>query len=247
VVSQQLIVSPTQSQNGAALAADAGYLIVRLFGLHVFLPSPIRVDQGDGLQKVCVLYPSQDLLHHHCWLCASDLPLDASIPIVAQAEVFRSVCCGQQLEGVEDYAAGVHFLEYVANGFLLDGLFQLDHGDLVGLETLQNLGLKAHEEFGFRRIEFPILEIPVLPVECVEQLLARKMQLFEFLLARGQVELHVCQGAHNSSLWHPDNRILAVLSRGQRAHHIEIKPALDGLLAHVHRCDDTTVGCRLEQ
>src|SRR5208282_1516059 len=31
----------------------------------------------------------------------------------AQAEVFRSVCFGQQLEGVEDYAAGVHLLEYL--------------------------------------------------------------------------------------------------------------------------------------
>jgi hypothetical protein len=38
------------------------------------------------------------------------------------------LCCGQQLEGVEDYAAGVHFLEYVANSFLLDGLFSLITG-----------------------------------------------------------------------------------------------------------------------
>ena len=81
-----------------------------------------------------------------------------------------------KLESVERFAARVHLLKDQADGFVRSVGAQRDHGELVGLEVLENVFIERLEKIGFLEVAFLGPESPKThhPVHRVEDLVERK-------------------------------------------------------------------------
>jgi hypothetical protein len=105
----------------------------------------------------------------------------ASEPVIAEVEAVGRPRGGNKLQDRERNAAGVYLLEYEADGFLRGFLFQLDDGQRVVAERLENLLAELHEPREFIAVR---LDERVLPLARVENLVARKVKRLDLLVTR---------------------------------------------------------------
>ena len=136
MIAQGLVLVLWEYQHSAAFAADTCRFVFGFAEPDVLLVAAKGVDKCYCLEEVSVLNATQHIFSSHRWFSTRHLPLRAAIPVVAEAEILGSVGRRQEFEGIENHAASIHLLENMTDGLLLNRLFQLDHGKLVGLKSL---------------------------------------------------------------------------------------------------------------
>ena len=95
---------------------------------------------------------------------------------------------GDELESIERLAGGIHLFEDEADRLVRGVGAKRDHGQLVGLEVLQDLILERLEELARLAVLLqPVFVEPVLPFIPVEHLVQREHNVLEFEFWRGEV------------------------------------------------------------
>lgn len=166
----------------------------------------------------------------------------ASVPVVTEVEVVCGVGRGQQLEDRQRHTAGVDLLEDLAHSFLRRRARQLDRGDLVVIERLDDRGVELHPGLHAGGLVLAICgHVRVLPhhrFAGVEHDVEREHLVRDLEFARGQVPGRLATERPDDAVGgHPDDRLLTIGRRVQAHPHVRVVPAQEVLALRVTRRD----------